>query len=158
MLNRIASLCFFVFTIVCIAPVHAKPMPAPSLTKAIQVSTCAVCKFERYKSGSKVDYFSGVRTRYKVVRLLNKSSNLSTKPLVGKYIWVQHQFDDGSACIAPKPWKFKSSMLPAKGELMILFLTRSNDGLYYTYRGSLGVKPYSKNLQTKILRIGKLDQ
>ena len=131
---------------------QAKPMPAPKLEEAVEKSTIVVAKYQSCDQSKPIDYFSGVETRFKLVRYITRNKKLKKMPRVGDTIKVNFQFDDGSACVAPRPWAFdEKKMLPAKNSQSILFLSDQVNGVFQTYRGSYGIKKYSSEIEKGIL-------
>lgn len=124
------------------ASVWAKPMPAPTLERAVRDSAVIVeVEYLGFDQSDEVTYFSGPVARYRVLKSLKGNTD-------GK-LRVRYDFTDGSACIAPKEWKFSQQKMPEPGSRWFLFLTGSGSPAG-TYRGSFGRQSADPKMRAKI--------
>ena len=150
MLSKLLLYLSILLAFACCNPALSKPMPPPSFETAVKQSAVVVADYKSCFDIDKVDYFSGVNCRFKIARVLKSEEKLKVK--AGDVIKVNYQFDDGTACIAPKPWKFAESMMPSKGTSMILFLNAKSESVFRTYRGLYGIKKHTAELEKKVLK------
>lgn len=100
-----------------------------------------VAEYQGYKKiNDSVDYFTGVKAQYKIIRVI-KSGSLKINDL------YEIKFGFGfSACSAPTDWRFSEALMPAIGELQILFI---NQGQFYG--GNFGRQKYTQELYKQII-------
>ncbi|MCA9793074.1 MAG: hypothetical protein KC910_14800 [Candidatus Eremiobacteraeota bacterium] len=115
-------------------PAVAKPMAAPTLEEGLNRSIPVVGEFVDYEQGE-IDYFGGTVARY---RVLHRPSGRG--PAVGTIIKVRYLFQDGSACLPERGWKFSPAMMPAPKSRWILLLEGEQEP-WNTYRGNFGRLP-----------------
>jgi len=118
----------------------------PTLEEAILTSEhIVIAKYIGYNKLKFITYFNGPVAKYKVIK--NLKGNLSFEA-----ISIRYMFNDGSACLAPKNWRFNDGMMPKPASTWVLFLKRDTQhkGLWMTYRGDFGRKSFSENFEKEI--------
>ncbi len=123
-------------SLVCLAlfalPASAKPMQAPTLEQALRSPLIVLARYEGCDPEG-ATYFGAVKASYTLLEVWKGKLPKGTKDLN-----VAYTFTDGSACIAPKGWKFSPTFMPKKGASFVLFLTPYAKDNYRTFRGSYG--------------------
>ncbi len=124
------------FAIVFVSPfyLYGKPMFVPTKEEAIQSKWIVIARYAGYKNPTsyKIDYFQGPIAKYKIINILKGD-------VIGKNINVRYDFQDGSACLPLKGWKFTKDKMPQIKSEWILFLKQKSDKkIFVTYRGDYG--------------------
>ncbi len=117
----------------------AKPMDNPTVEEAIQSKIIIIAEYIDYSKQGKIGYFNGPIANYKVIQVLRGK-------LLDETISIHYDFQDGSACVLLKGWRFSDNLMPKKDSQWILFLKdKSGDGKsYMTYRGDYGRWPVNE--------------
>jgi hypothetical protein len=118
-----------------LAPASAKPMAAPTLEGALRSPLIMLARYESCEPKG-ATYFGGVSATYTPLEVWKGKLPKGTKDRLA----VGYAFTDGSACIAPKDWKFSSKLMPKQGATFVLFLTPAGKA-YRTFRGGYGRWP-----------------
>lgn len=148
-MKRIYPFLFFglLFAFSSSIPLSAKPMDRPTSEEAVQKSQSIVlAEYLDYEDQLKVDYFTGIVARYKVIKVFKGEETLSN-------IKIHYLFHDLSACLKPKDWAFNKKILPQPNSQWVLFLISKENKIYFTYRGNYGRWPATKENLEQILTV-----
>lgn len=120
-LSRIVIFCFFTLFAIYFK-LDAKPMDNPTIEEVIQSNWIVIAEYIDYSKQGKIGYFNEPIANYKVIQVLRGK-------LLDETIQIYYEFQDGSACVLLKGWRFSDNLMPKKGSQWILFLKdKSDDG------------------------------